>query len=43
MAQVKIDSIAPEFCLDDVAGRQVCLSDFRGRGPVVIVLNRGFA
>lgn len=34
---------APDFTLVDTAGREVRLSDFRGKQPVVLVFNRGFA
>ncbi len=33
---------APDFTLDDVHGRPVKLSDFRGQKHVVLVFNRGF-
>ncbi len=33
---------APDFVLADTAGRDVRLSDFRGRQHVVLVFNRGF-
>ncbi len=33
---------APDFELEDVHGRTVRLSDFRGRQPVVLVFLRGF-
>jgi peroxiredoxin len=36
-------TIAPDFTLVDTGGKEVCLSDFRGRHPVVLVFNRGFA
>lgn len=32
---------APDFTLKDTQGRQVSLSDYRGR-PVVLVFTRGF-
>ncbi len=34
---------APDFELSDTNGRTVRLSDYCGRGPVVLVFNRGFA
>jgi peroxiredoxin len=34
---------APDFELADPAGRIIHLSDFRGKKPVVLVFNRGFA
>ena len=41
----KIDDLdqAPDFALVDTAGCEVRLSDFRGKQPVVLVFNRGFA
>jgi cytochrome oxidase Cu insertion factor (SCO1/SenC/PrrC family) len=33
---------APDFELTDIQGKRVCLSDFRGKHPVVLVLLRGF-
>ena len=33
---------APEFELDDLHGNLVCLSDFRGKRPVVLAFLRGF-
>jgi peroxiredoxin len=33
---------APEFNLTDSRGRQVKLSDYRGKLNLVLVLNRGF-
>mgnify|MGYP000246036386 CR=1 FL=1 len=41
MARVQIQTPAPEFALADFQGRQVRLSDYRGR-HVVLVFNRGF-
>jgi peroxiredoxin len=42
MPQVAVNLPAPDFALDDYAGKQVRLSDFRGRSHVVLVFNRGF-
>ncbi len=33
---------APEFVLTDTEGRQVRLSDYRGKTHVFLVFNRGF-
>ena len=33
--------LAPEFEIDDLNGRRVCLVDFRGK-PVVLAFLRGF-
>jgi len=37
-----LDSAAPDFTLEDTAGKEVRLSDFRGKSRVVLVFNRGF-
>lgn len=42
MPRVEINTLAPDFQLTDFRGRDVRLSDYRGRGPVVLVFNRGF-
>lgn len=34
--------IAPGFTLPDFQGKEVRLSDYRGRKHVVLVFNRGF-
>ncbi len=41
MPRVDIDRESPDFAIPDHEGREVRLSDFRGR-PVVIIFNRGF-
>ncbi len=42
MAQVQINTPAPDFTLDDYQGDPVSLADFRGRQHVLLVFNRGF-
>jgi peroxiredoxin len=42
MSKVQIDQPAPDFTLTDFRGRQVRLSDFRDKQPVVLVFNRSF-
>ncbi len=42
MSQVKINTAAPDFELDDFQGNQVKLSDYFGTKNVVLVFNRGF-
>ena len=42
MSQVKINTVAPDFELDDFQGNPVKLSDFYGKKNVVLVFNRGF-
>ena len=39
---VRIDTLAPDFVLDDYQGRSVRLSNYRGKRHVVLVFNRGF-
>jgi peroxiredoxin len=41
MSQRLIDKQAPDFTLKDVSGKEVRLSDYRGRKNVVLVFNRG--
>ncbi len=40
--RVKLNQGAPDFCLDDMNGQPVCLTDFRGQKFVLLVFNRGF-
>ena len=42
MAQVTLHTPAPDFTLADPSGRNVRLSDYRGRTNVLLVFNRGF-
>ena len=42
MAQQALNTLAPDFSLQDIQGRQVSLSSFRGNKHVVLVFNRGF-
>lgn len=39
--RIKIGEAAPDFTLEDVNGRPISLSDFRGRKFVVLVFYRG--
>ncbi len=39
---VKIDTLAPDFELEDFKGHKVKLSDYRGSRHVFLVFNRGF-
>lgn len=41
MAQVALDSTAPDFTLDDYQGNSVSLSQFEGKKNVLLVFNRG--
>lgn len=40
--RVKIGHPAPDFTLEDMNGRKISLSDFRGKKNVVLVFNRGY-
>jgi cytochrome oxidase Cu insertion factor (SCO1/SenC/PrrC family) len=40
--RVKTGQPAPDFSLEDVAGRTVTLSDFRGKKSVVLAFYRGY-
>ena len=40
--RVQIDTIAPDFTLDDFQGQTVRLSDYRGKKHIVLIFNRGF-
>lgn len=42
MAQVELNTQAPDFTLEDFEGQSVTLSDFNGRKHVVLIFNRGF-
>lgn len=43
MAQVELNTAAPDFALADFKGNLVRLSDYKGKNNVMLVLNRGFA
>jgi cytochrome oxidase Cu insertion factor (SCO1/SenC/PrrC family) len=42
LARVKIGALAPDFTLEDMDGRRVTLSQFRGKKKVVLVFYRGY-
>jgi peroxiredoxin len=42
MAQVELNSPAPNFTLRDFEGNDVSLSQFKGEQIVLLVFNRGF-
>ena len=42
MSKVALNKPAPEFTLQDYRGNVVSLAQYRGRGPVLLVFNRGF-
>jgi len=43
LEQIQIGAEAPDFALEDIQGRTVRLSDYRGRKHVVLVFTRGFS
>lgn len=42
MARVELNTIAPEFALEDYRGQMVRLSDYHQQKHVILVFNRGF-
>ena len=42
MARVQLDTVAPEFTLEDYQGQTVRLSDYGETKHVILVFNRGF-
>jgi peroxiredoxin len=42
MAQVELNAPAPDFTLADYEGKEVSLSQFKGKQHVLLVFNRGF-
>jgi len=42
MSDKKAFKTAPDFTAADTAGRNIKLSDFRGRKNVMVIFNRGF-
>jgi peroxiredoxin len=42
MPKVQLNTLAPDFTLEDINDKSVRLADFRGRKNVVLVCNRGF-
>jgi peroxiredoxin len=42
MTKVTINRPAPDFTLQDYRGNMVTLSYYQGKGPVLLVFNRGF-
>jgi cytochrome oxidase Cu insertion factor (SCO1/SenC/PrrC family) len=40
--RVKVGQSAPDFSLEDVSGKPITLSDFRGKKTVVLVFYRGY-
>ena len=42
LQRVKVGQSAPDFTLEDVEGKSITLSDFRGKKTVVLVFYRGY-
>ena len=40
--RIQLDTVAPDFVLDDWTGKPVRLSDYRNVKQVILVFNRGF-
>jgi len=40
--RVKVGQAAPDFTLEDVDGKSITLSDFRGKKTVALVFYRGY-
>lgn len=42
MPKVSINATAPDFTLEDFEGKNIRLSDFKGKSNVILVFNRTF-
>ena len=42
MPQVTLNTLAPDFTLQNFQGETLRLSDFRGQSHILLVFNRGF-
>ncbi len=42
MPKISLNTLAPDFSLNDFRGNKVSLSDFRQKAHVLLVFNRGF-
>ena len=42
LQRVKVGQPAPDFTLEDIDGKNISLSDFRGKKTVVLVFYRGY-
>ncbi len=42
MSLIELNLAAPDFSLQDVTGKEVTLSQWKGEKHVILVLNRGF-
>ena len=41
LARVKVGDLAPDFTLENIDGKRITLSEFRGKKNVVLVFYRG--
>jgi cytochrome oxidase Cu insertion factor (SCO1/SenC/PrrC family) len=42
IARIKIGQAAPDFALENIDGKAITLSDFRGKKAVLLVFYRGY-
>ena len=42
LQRIKVGQPAPDFTLEDMEGKSISLSDFRGKKTVVLVFYRGY-
>jgi cytochrome oxidase Cu insertion factor (SCO1/SenC/PrrC family) len=42
LQRIKVGQAAPDFTLEDMDGKTITLSDFRGKKTVVLVFYRGY-
>ena len=42
MPRISLNTQAPDFQMEDFAGRSIRLSDFGGARHVILIFNRGF-
>ena len=42
LGRIKVSQAAPDFTLEDVDGKTITLSEFRGKKSVVLVFYRGY-
>jgi cytochrome oxidase Cu insertion factor (SCO1/SenC/PrrC family) len=42
LERVKVGQAAPDFTLEDIAGKPISLSEFRGEKNVVLIFYRGY-
>lgn len=42
LERIKVGDRAPDFTLENMDGKRISLSDFRGKKNVVLVFNRGY-